>query len=154
MPNFWLLSYYWSMWNSRTLLFFFSWPYYMAVGSWFPNQGLNLDPQRWKHRVQTPGSPGVPSNLLTQQFRKKHYSFKQIYLLDLVYVILNMPTTLFDYHSFFHCNGRNFLKKLFSFFLKCILQSFLWQRPVGAVASVFIWKYLYFDFILKVCQDS
>ena len=29
-----------------------------------------------------------------------------------MYVILNMPITLFDYHSFFHFNGINFLNVL------------------------------------------
>ena len=33
------------------------------VGSWFPNQGLNLSPLQWKLRVLTTGPPGKSHTL-------------------------------------------------------------------------------------------
>ena len=48
------LTQYWVVWD------FFLFLTLKLVGSWFPDQGLNLGPQQWK-QVLTTGVQGIPS---------------------------------------------------------------------------------------------
>ena len=45
-------------WGTGEKLIFFFWPCHTACGTLVPNQGLNLGPCQWEHRVLTTGPPG------------------------------------------------------------------------------------------------
>ena len=47
-----------------TFFFFFTRLASWHVGSWFPDQGLNLHPLEWKHRTQSLDQQGIPLTFL------------------------------------------------------------------------------------------
>ena len=44
----------------------------VACGIWFPEQGLNLDPLQWEHRVLATGPPGKSMCLLLRLHGESH----------------------------------------------------------------------------------
>ena len=113
------------------LFFFFFCCTTQHVGSQFPNQGLNLCPLHWKHRVLTTGPPEKsPSKHILKGSVKRIASFTMfsVYLL-----YIRKPLIVVDFCQCVDSGNLNYFQQ-FSVGggdskLQCVEHG-LWSRPV------------------------
>ena len=76
------IHFFYQIWNvfSHSFYSFFFWLHYALCGN-FPDQGLNLCPLKWKHRLLTPGPLGkfLQPSFLQMFFLSPLFSFLDSY---------------------------------------------------------------------------